>query len=135
MTSFVYLRNPSKVMRLYYIFTAFTETTFMTPIIGGVSAAGIGRCIERRVAVHRGIIYRYLLFQRGTLGTRRSLGHPWKGRGLGQSLGCPSQAEPTSVYFPWWVGMNTITLERPSLVTGKGGSLGVEAQCKVPLRP
>lgn len=70
------------------------------PIVIVVSAEGVGRCVKRRVAVHRGIIYQYLLFQRGTLGTSRSLGRPWKGWGLGRSCGCPSQAEPTGVCFP-----------------------------------
>lgn len=102
---------------------------------------GIGRSIKCRVAVHGGIMYWYLSFQRGSLGTPRNLGRPLRwvvvGRvGVwGQLLGCPSQAEPSGVYFPWWTGTYMISLERPSRVTGKGGRLGVEAQCKVPLRP
>lgn len=113
----------------------------MTLIISVVSAEGIGRSINQRVPVHEGVMYWYLSSQRGSLGTPRSLGcllqwvmevkvGDWR-----QSLGCPSQAEPTSAYFPWWMGTYMITLERASLVTDRGGRLGVEAQCKVPLHP
>lgn len=78
--------------------------TFVTLIISVVSAEGIGRAIKCRVAGHRG----YLSFPRGSLGTPRNLGSPlgWVVEGRagdwGQSLGCPSQAEPTGMYFPWW---------------------------------
>lgn len=56
-------------------------------------------------------------------------------RGLMQSLRCPSQAEPTSVFFPWCIGKYSMEGHLGESITCSGGRLDIEAQRKVPLCP